>query len=807
MRSTLASSLVIVIVAAGLPAVPRVLGAEPQPADRPNVLVLHVDQLRIDCLGVYGNPDARTPNIDRLAADGVRYVNSFCAFPVCTPSRYSLLSGRYVHDHAGWSNYSTLAPQIATFPRIFRAAGYRTAAVGKMHFTPTYLDVGFDDLQLAEQNGPGRWDDDYHRHLMRLGLVDRNDLEDQVQEYRKQAPQAYWDTLGARVSNLPEAQHSTTWIADRAMEAVGSWEPQGQNLLMVGFIKPHHPFDPPAPWHAMYDPDKLTILPGWTAESLEADLKLSRGYFPNDRLTEASLRRAMAYYYATISQIDHHVGRLLGLLKDKGLYDKTLVVFTADHGEYLGFHHMLLKGNHMYDPLAKVPLLVKWPGNRRAGTVADRLVSNVDLAPTLCRAAGLQPAPEMRGEDLGSDGPAREIVFCESGQNLVMARTRTHKLILARGPRASSLFFDLEKDPLEMHSLYGSPQAAAEINRLTAAIAAWRPPQMPQSCLDLEAPQIKGPNVPPPGIGYRAAIMEYYRAKMDENDRPLRLAFITCCKDAAFFVPVKKGMQDAAAKMGVRCDWLGIEGVDMPAQAALVRKAVADGYDGIAVNLVDREAFDEVVAEALRKGVPVVGFNTDDHDTPNARLSCVNQRLYAAGQSLAAHVAPHVPEGSHILVTMHDRGVSSLEDRRRGLQDGLKEKHVRWTLLIPGNDAAKGAQVVAQALQQNPDIRIVLCTGQADTEAAGRAIERHFAGRGYWAAGFDLSPDTLRLLKAGHIRCTVDQQPYIQGFYPVIQLTLRLRYGIAPSDIDAGATIIEPADADRVLELTRQQYR
>lgn len=311
--------------------------------NRPNVLILHVDQLRFDCLGVYGNPDVKTPNIDRLASDGVRYSNSFCPFPVCTPSRYSLLSGRYVHEHAGWDNRSTLSPKIATFPRTFRAAGYRTKAVGKMHFTPTYLDVGFDELMLAEQDGPGRWDDDYHRHLMRLGLVDRNDVEDQRSEYRQHAPQAYWDTLGAMVSNLPEAHHSTTWIADRAIETVQSWDARDRHLLMVGFIKPHHPFDPPAPWDAMYDPQKLTILPGWTEKNFDHDLKLSRGYFPHDRLTEATLRRAMAYYYATISQIDHHVGRLIAVLKEKRLYDNTLIVFTADHGEYLGHHHLLLK--------------------------------------------------------------------------------------------------------------------------------------------------------------------------------------------------------------------------------------------------------------------------------------------------------------------------------------------------------------------------------------------------------------------------------------------------------------------------------
>jgi arylsulfatase len=503
-------------LALGVLAVAPALTAAPPDAERPNVLILHVDQLRFDCLGACGNPDVKTPNIDRLAADGVRYTNSFCSFPVCTPSRYSLLSGRYVHDHAGWDNRSTLAPEIATFPRIFRAAGYSTKAVGKMHFTPTYLDVGFDELLLAEQDGPGRWDDDYHRYLMRLGLVDRNDLEDQVAEYRRRAPQEYWDRVGAIVSNLPEAYHSTTWIADRAVEAVRSWDSGKRHLLMVGFIKPHHPFDPPAPWHTMYDPQKLTILPGWTEKTPEHDLRFSRGYFPNDELTESSLRRAMAYYYATISQIDHHVGRLTALLKERGLYDGTLIVFTADHGEYLGYHHMLLKGNHMYDPLVKVPLVIKWPGQRRAGQVSERLVSNIDLAPTLCRAAGLTPSAEMPGEDLGADLPGREIVFCEYGPNHAMARTRSQKLILNVKAPQQSLLFDLQADPLEMRNLFESPEAQDEIRRLSEAISAWRPRDMPKRYVDPQAPQIHGPNVPPPGLEHRQPIMDYYRAKMDE---------------------------------------------------------------------------------------------------------------------------------------------------------------------------------------------------------------------------------------------------------------------------------------------------
>lgn len=296
-------------------------------------------------------------------------------------------------------------------------------------------------------------------------------------------------------------------------------------------------------------------------------------------------------------------------------------------------------------------------------------------------------------------------------------------------------------------------------------------------------------------------------AAQPSDDRPLRLAFITCCKDAVFFEPVKKGMRDAAAKMGVECTWMGVEGVDMPAQAELVRKAVKEGYDGIALNLVDPEAFDEVVKEAMAEGIPVVGFNTDDHATPNARMSCVNQRLYAAGRALARFAAPRIPDGAHVLMTMHDEGVSSLEDRLRGLQDELKAKRVEVTVRISGNDSVQGAEIIRKALSDDPRIRIVLCTGQADTEAAGRAITKYFPNSGYWAAGFDLSPTTLQLIKQGVILGTVDQQPYIQGFYPVVQLTHYLRYGITPSNIDAGATIITKETVDQALELSKQKYR
>jgi simple sugar transport system substrate-binding protein len=289
--------------------------------------------------------------------------------------------------------------------------------------------------------------------------------------------------------------------------------------------------------------------------------------------------------------------------------------------------------------------------------------------------------------------------------------------------------------------------------------------------------------------------------------KPLRLVFITCAVDAPFFVPVKQGMRDAARMLDVTCTFTGTPGVDVKAQAEMVRRAAADGVDGIALNIIDPVAFDAAVQEAVKAGVPVVAFNVDDHATPNARLAAVCQRFPEAGRALARHVAPHLPRGSRVLFTQHDKGVSALDERLRGLREGLKERGVTGETIVTGNVSTKGAEAVAAALRKDLAIRAVLGTGQSDTEAAGLAIEKHFAGRGIWSAGFDMSPTTLRLIRTGHIRATVDQQPYVQGFLPVVMLAHHLRYGLRPSDVDAGAAIIDRANVDRVEALTRRGYR
>ena len=488
--------------------------AAAQPAPRPNVLFILVDQHRFDCIGAYGNEQIRTPAIDRLAQDGTRYTNSFCTYPMCTPSRYSIWSGRYVHEHGGWSNHCTLKPGTASWPALLRDAGYTTAAAGKMHFTPTYLDVGFQRMTLSEQDGDGRWDDDYHRLLRGRGTIDGNDLEDQRKEYRERARAEYWESCGALPSNLPEELHSTTWTGDRAVEALEQWTDSG-SLFAASFIKPHHPFDPPRAWAERHDPASMELLPGWTDTCFAHDLQLQTGYFPYEKLSKPTLQKVMAYYYATIEHIDQQVARMVEALKRKGLYEKTLIVYTSDHGEYMGYHHLLLKGNWMYEPLIKVPLIIKCPGAAHAGKVSDALVSNVDLAPTILHQCGIAPLDTMRGLDLMNAGAGRSVVCAESsGAAQLMARTATRKLLVHEGKKLAFLY-DLEKDPLESVNVHDDPAYAGDVAALRQALVEWRGPNpILDTVLDEEAPQIDQPNVPR-DLSHRDAMIAYTREKMD----------------------------------------------------------------------------------------------------------------------------------------------------------------------------------------------------------------------------------------------------------------------------------------------------
>lgn len=423
-----------------------------------NVLIIYQDQTRCDCLPFYGNNEIIAPNLEALSKDSTVFEHHYCSFPVCTPSRFSFLSGTYASEHAAWTNHSGIPESVPTFAKVMRNAGYRTQYVGKMHASPTYLDVGFDKELLSEQDGDGRFEDDYHEHLRENGLCDMIDVMDQRSEYRKDASEEYFSSFGVKVSDLPEEYHNTTWVTDNAVELLETWQDQGE-LLMVSYIKPHHPFDPSQKFVDMYEGRTLSIPEGYLEKIPEIDWALTHGYFDNRNLDKKTLEKMVRYYYASITEIDHGIGRILDTLKRKGLYEDTIILFSSDHGDYLGYHHMALKGGRMYEPLARIPLLIKTPEKMdfRTFTPSD----NSQVASTILKLTGLEIPFQMRGrtlfeekefaltEDLKYDQEKEEFY------HLYALRNERYTILFERD-MDNVLLFDRKTDPYELRDISSS---------------------------------------------------------------------------------------------------------------------------------------------------------------------------------------------------------------------------------------------------------------------------------------------------------------------------------------------------------------
>ncbi|PCJ59002.1 MAG: hypothetical protein COA79_11625 [Planctomycetota bacterium] len=494
---------------------------------KPNILILFSDQHFSGAIGAYGNQEIKTPNIDSIASDGVLYKNAYCSFPICTPSRYSLLSGKHTFEHACWDNFSTLDPTTPTFPKILKQGGYHTKAIGKMHYVPTYLDVGFDEMILAEQAGEGRWDDDYHRYLKDNDLIDINDFLDQAgktsSEYRNQFSSEYTQKGASTKSNLEEKHHSTTWIADQAINSIKQWSDE-PNLLMASFIKPHHPEDPPAPWDTEYDPKTIKLLPGYLESSLDPENKYAGIDDSEEKKAsenEDEVRHFLAKYYGTISHLDSHIGRIIKCLKENKQYDNTMIIYTADHGDYCGYHGMILKCNYMYEPVVKIPMIIKYPGEIKA-SVNEKFTTIIDLPITICSQAELQMPKNLSGLNLSTDFEDREYIFSEYGchepnkGSMTMVRDKRFKLITETSG-FPNLFFDLENDPNEVNNLYASAIHQDKIIEMKKAIQNWRGEDWykPTPC-DLNAPQIKQANVPQDIESHRKEMKAYFKSKIED---------------------------------------------------------------------------------------------------------------------------------------------------------------------------------------------------------------------------------------------------------------------------------------------------
>ncbi len=457
-----------------------------------------------------------------MARNGTRF--SACITPnlVCQPSRSSILTGLLPLTHGVSDNGIDLPPQVGErgFAGTLAAKGFATALLGKAHFNTshTFAPTGTPECRESSANYGPDWNGPYmgfshvelmlegHNHFPPMHPPRGHHYErwyhadgrgDELTAlYNAQLP-PLTDATQTWNSALPVAFHNSTWIGDRTVEFLRAHKDR-DFCVWASFPDPHHPFDAPEPWCRLHDPDDVELpehrtldlerRPWWHRAALEGVPQMSnetlRGFRERfsrtPRQTDAQLRALIANYYGMISLIDHQVGRIRLAIRDLGLEGNTLVVYSTDHGDWLGDHGLLLKGPMAYEGLLRVGLLFEGPGVPAGKVVADP-VSTLDLAQTFCDYGGSALPPDAHSRSLrplvegnaSRDFAASEWDLrasrCGVDLRLRTVRTQRHKLTLELASGAGELY-DLDGDPLEMDNRFGDAGMAAVQRELTAMI-------------------------------------------------------------------------------------------------------------------------------------------------------------------------------------------------------------------------------------------------------------------------------------------------------------------------------------------------
>ncbi|MCL4507822.1 MAG: sulfatase-like hydrolase/transferase [Chloroflexi bacterium] len=479
---------------------------------QPNILFITTDQQHYDTLGVM-NPRIHTPALDRLAREGARYTRAYCTNPTCSPSRSSMITGLYPAWHHCWAIGVKLPEDVPTVGDIFSANGYETVLIGKAHFQPlksqpgseslecqpTLRDLdfwrgfhgswyGFDHVETARMHGnESHAGQHYAIWMEEKGL---HNWRDYFQQWPPDPGDKYrgpYYMRDAQAWDLPEEFHHTHWIGERTVAHIERCAAADKPFfLWASFFDPHPPYTLPEPWASMYDPAGMqpgALLPGefdhmppQFARTLQehpdySDYSEPGGQglhgFHSHLHTREELQRSMATYYGMLSLIDAEVGRILAALDRLHLAENTLVVFTTDHGHFLGQHGLIAKGAFHYEDLLRVPMIVRQPGVVPAGVVSDALQSQIDYAPTFLSAAGLPVPGLMQGVSQldvwrGAAESARDHALIENRHNPTTVHLRTYvnqryKLTVYRGADTGELF-DLQDDPQERCNRWDDPQ-------------------------------------------------------------------------------------------------------------------------------------------------------------------------------------------------------------------------------------------------------------------------------------------------------------------------------------------------------------
>ena len=370
-----------------------------------NFLFINTDQQRFDSLGCDGSSVARTPHLDRLAAEGVRFDRCYTANPVCMPARASWFTGQYPSHHGCWQNGVPLDPASDMIHTRLNAAGYHTALIGKIHLDNIWMrkekhpSYGFQ--QLLECEGDPYCKDEYFQWLERHGLYD---------SYMKQFKAGGHKERYIR--DIPLEFHQNTWVTNHVDDYFKARRADGQPFfLSVGFFDPHHPFDPVEPYASMFDPAAMPPpITGDSDDLMTPYAKERRPAYAAICADPARIGAVIAASHAMVAHLDVAVGRILAALRSYGLEDSTVVIFTSDHGELLGDHGLLHKGPFFFDSSIRVPMIWRFPAAWNLRGVDDGFASSVDIAPTVTELAGIRGPVRMQGRPLaGKDRTWRKV--------------------------------------------------------------------------------------------------------------------------------------------------------------------------------------------------------------------------------------------------------------------------------------------------------------------------------------------------------------------------------------------------------------
>lgn len=447
--------------------------SEPQKSPRLNILFLTADDLNND-LGAYGAP-VRSPNLDKLAARGVRFERAYAQYPLCSPSRSSFLTGRRPNATGVLTNpnasrpmsphFREKLPQTITLPQLFRTNGWFAARVGKLYHYGVPLTIGTGAL------------DDYSSWDLTINPRGRDrEIHDRIFSLR---PGQFGGTVSWLADDGKDAEHTDGIAAMEAVELLERFKRNNESFfLAVGFYRPHTPYVAPKQYFDMYPTDRIE-LPGLSDadRSRTPPAAYRSALKEQDAMTDDQRRAAIQAYWASTTFMDAQVGHVLDALDRLGLADNTIVVFTSDHGYHLADHGLWQKMS-LFERSARVPLIIATPSEKGRGAAVRGLAELIDLYPTLAELAGLNPTVPLDGVSLAPmlQDPAatvKDAAFTQVRNGYSIRTDRWRYTEWEEGQQGSQLY-DMSADPAETTNLADAARYAETVKELRARLAAYR---------------------------------------------------------------------------------------------------------------------------------------------------------------------------------------------------------------------------------------------------------------------------------------------------------------------------------------------